>query len=235
MALPRRSGDQAVEPEYKPHPKYEMHRKRGTLTSMLSIYYGGLAPDLNLPLAGIPRDEALAMAKASDKTKPIHTKSKSVTKDSDNAMFPGLVKRKRAPSPSPSLSSSPEPEPELAALTDKEKQYEEIVLGFTRAGATMKDLTLEQEDTFHSRPSIKLGIPDHIKAILVDDWENVTKNSQLVPLPSAHPVSSILADYYEYEKPKRLPGSPQADILEEVVSGLKEYFDKCLGRLLLYR
>ena len=95
--------------------------------------------------------------------------------------------------------------------------------------------TVYQEDAFHARPSIKLVIPDHLKAILVDDWENVTKNQQLVPLPSAHPVNSILADYLAFEKPKRIPGSAQADILEEIVAGLKEYFEKCLGRILLYR
>lgn len=93
----------------------------------------------------------------------------------------------------------------------------------------------KQEDAFHSRPSIKLVIPDHLKAILVDDWENVTKNQQLVPLPSAHPVNKILADYLAFEQPKRLSGSPEADILEEVIAGLKEYFERCLGRILLYR
>lgn len=85
------------------------------------------------------------------------------------------------------------------------------------------------------RPSIKLVMPDHLKAILVDDWENVTKNQQLVPLPSEHPVNSILDDYLAVEKPKRQPGSAEADILEEVVVGMKEYFEKCLGRILLYR
>lgn len=100
---------------------------------------------------------------------------------------------------------------------------------------TTSDLTEQQEENFHARPSIKLVIPDHIKAILVDDWENVTKNQQLVPLPSAHPVNSILDEYLEYEMPKRQAGSAQADILEEVIAGLKDYFDKCLGRILLYR
>lgn len=92
-----------------------------------------------------------------------------------------------------------------------------------------------QEEQFHARPSIKLIIPDHIKAILVDDWENVTKNLQLVPLPAAKPVNLILNDYLNYEKPKRQAGSAQADILDEVVAGLKEYFEKCVGRILLYR
>lgn len=92
-----------------------------------------------------------------------------------------------------------------------------------------------QEDGFHARPAIKLPIPDHIKAILVDDWENVTKNQQLVPLPCAMPVNMILEDYMEYATAKHEVGSAQADILEEVIAGLKEYFDKCLGRILLYR
>jgi hypothetical protein len=92
-----------------------------------------------------------------------------------------------------------------------------------------------QEESFHAKPAVKLIIPDHIKAILVDDWENVTKNLQLVPLPAAQPVNAILNDYLQYEKPRRQAGSASADILDEVVAGLKEYFEKCLGRILLYR
>lgn len=92
-----------------------------------------------------------------------------------------------------------------------------------------------QEESFHSRPSIRIVVPDHVKSILVDDWENVTKNLSLVPLPSAHPVNEILTTYFDEEKGKRRLGSAEADLLEEVVSGVKEYFEKCLGRILLYR
>jgi len=70
---------------------------------------------------------------------------------------------------------------------------------------------------------------------MVDDWENITKNLQLVHLPSAKPAGVILDEYFESEKSKRRPGSAEADILEEVVSGLKEYFNRSLGRILLYR
>ncbi|KAK4098246.1 MRG-domain-containing protein [Parathielavia hyrcaniae] len=98
-----------------------------------------------------------------------------------------------------------------------------------------RDYELEQEDTFHNRPSIRLTIPDHLKALLVDDWENVTKNNQLVPLPHPHPVDEILSDYLAYERPHRKEGSASQDILDETVAGLREYFDKCLGRILLYR
>ncbi|TEA18194.1 Chromatin modification-related protein eaf3 [Colletotrichum sidae] len=91
------------------------------------------------------------------------------------------------------------------------------------------------EEHFTARPSIKLPVPDHIKAMLVDDWENITKNNQLVPVPHPHPVEEILNDYLAYERPNREEGSANMDILEEVVAGLREYFDKCLSRILLYR
>jgi len=92
-----------------------------------------------------------------------------------------------------------------------------------------------QEETFHARPHIRIPCPDNLKSLLVDDWENVTKNLQLVPLPSKTPVNTILDNYFEEEKGKRRLGSAEADLLEEVVAGVKEYFDKALGRILLYR
>lgn len=95
--------------------------------------------------------------------------------------------------------------------------------------------TPQQEETFNMRPAIHINVPDHLKSILVDDWENVTKNLSLVPLPSKPSANEILTSYFDEEKNKRHLGSPEADLLEEVVAGLKEYFEKCVGRILLYR
>ena len=92
-----------------------------------------------------------------------------------------------------------------------------------------------QEKTFNQRPAVRINVPDHIKSILVDDWENVTKNLSLVPLPAEHPVNEIMSIYFEEEKGKRRLGSAEADLLEEVVAGVKEYFETCVGRILLYR
>lgn len=71
--------------------------------------------------------------------------------------------------------------------------------------------------------------------MLVDDWEKVTRENRIVELPSKTPVSVFLDDYAASEGSKRRPGSAEADILEEVVAGVKEYFNKSLGRMLLYR
>ena len=95
--------------------------------------------------------------------------------------------------------------------------------------------TIQQEETFNLRPAIHINVPDHLKSILVDDWENVTKNLSLVPLPSKPSVNEILTSYFDEEKNKRHLGSPEADLLEEVIAGLKEYFERCVGRILLYR
>lgn len=63
----------------------------------------------------------------------------------------------------------------------------------------------------------------------------MTKDSKLVALPSKTPVNMFLDDYEDFEKQRRREGSADWDILEEVVAGVREYFNKSLGRLLLYR
>ncbi|EGX95553.1 histone acetylase complex subunit [Cordyceps militaris CM01] len=107
-----------------------------------------------------------------------------------------------------------------------------------RAGAggrRGKDWELETEDAFHAKPMIHIPVPDHIQAMLVDDWENITKNNQLVPLPHPTPVTKLFADYLVFERPHREAGSASMDILDEVIAGFREYFEKSLSRILLYR
>lgn len=116
-----------------------------------------------------------------------------------------------------------------------EERASSAAQGGRGGGRRGKDWELEQEDTFHNRPMINLPVPDHVQAMLVDDWENITKNNQLVPLPHGKPVTMILDNYLAIEKPNRLAGSASLDILEEVVAGLREYFEKALSRILLYR
>lgn len=78
-------------------------------------------------------------------------------------------------------------------------------------------------------------MPDNLKSLLVDDWEQVTKNQCVVALPAKHSVRDILRDWHDEELPKRTGSAMDEDVLDEVVSGLQEYFDKCLDKILLYR
>lgn len=93
-----------------------------------------------------------------------------------------------------------------------------------------------EHDDSERRPEIKLVLPDSLKVQLVDDWENVTRKEQLVPLPRKPNVREILKEYgdvYRAEH-KTKPGESSA-VLDEVLSGLKLYFDKSLPQNLLYR
>lgn len=61
-------------------------------------------------------------------------------------------------------------------------------------------LTLKlQEEDYLRRPAVRLFMPDTLKSILVDDWEKITKEGKLVPLPSDRPVNTFLDDYYNDE------------------------------------
>lgn len=94
---------------------------------------------------------------------------------------------------------------------------------------------LEQEETFQSRPSIRIVMPDNLKALIVDDWERVTKNGTIVKLPAPKPVRKILQDWRDEEAPKRTESRIDVDVLDECIAGVLEYFDVMLDKLLLYR
>jgi len=78
-------------------------------------------------------------------------------------------------------------------------------------------------------------MPDRLKSLLVDDWENVTRSLQLVALPSKAPAGVVLDEYFKYATSTGTRNNAEMDILEEIIQGLKEYFSRTLGRVLLYR
>ncbi|KAL1601016.1 Esa1p-associated factor [Nothophoma quercina] len=104
-----------------------------------------------------------------------------------------------------------------------------------RGQKRMRDQDLEKEETFQTKRAVRIYMPDRLKSLLVDDWENITKNLQLVQLPSSKPAAVILDEYFAFATSTGSRNSTETDILEEVIQGLKEYFNKSLGRLLLYR
>ncbi|CEP13820.1 hypothetical protein [Parasitella parasitica] len=102
-------------------------------------------------------------------------------------------------------------------------------------GKRRRDAKLEKEEDYLNRPEIKLDIPDTLKGQLVDDWENVTKNQQLVTLPRTVNVNEVLLRYKRFKKDKKGNRELNEDLLDEVLEGLRIYFNKALGSMLLYR
>ncbi|EEP80284.1 hypothetical protein UREG_05126 [Uncinocarpus reesii 1704] len=98
-----------------------------------------------------------------------------------------------------------------------------------------RETEIETEEDFDARPTIRMLMPERLKEYLVDDWEFVTKDKSVVPLPAKSPVNSVLDRYLQEEKNNSTRNSQaEQDVLQEVVDGLKKYFDKTLGRILLY-
>lgn len=98
----------------------------------------------------------------------------------------------------------------------------------------------EKEDEFMKKQMIHIPIPDGLKLKLVQDWENVTKSQKLVVLPRSPNVNQVLDGFLmEYKdilsSKLRDKRSISEDIVQEVVQGLKLYFNKALGSILLYK
>ncbi|KAL9059888.1 MAG: hypothetical protein Q9162_000958 [Coniocarpon cinnabarinum] len=122
-----------------------------------------------------------------------------------------------------------------AVNSDRDSEARSSGVGGRKRGHDALESQLQQEEHFLARPTLPLPIPEPLKSLLVDDWENITKNLQLIPLP--HPratVSALLTDWQAREEAKRVNPTDR-QILEEVIKGLEEYFNRCLGRILLYR
>lgn len=85
-----------------------------------------------------------------------------------------------------------------------------------------------------SHPKIHIKVPISLRSVLVDDWENVTKDRKLVQLPSERPIEHILSQFYADTSNSTSSVVEQAQ-LSEFLQGIKLYFNLSLGKLLLYR
>ncbi|SCV04771.1 LAMI_0H18954g1_1 [Lachancea mirantina] len=83
-------------------------------------------------------------------------------------------------------------------------------------------------------PRIVVHIPQQLKAILVDDWEAITKDKKLVELPCSSNVDKLLTYFYEHTSSNE-PSPVAQSQLCEYCDGLRLYFDRALPVMLLYR
>lgn len=61
---------------------------------------------------------------------------------------------------------------------------------------------LKQEQVFVAKLEVKIRIPDELKPWLVDDWDLITRQKQLIHLPCQTTVENILDDYVKYRLAK---------------------------------
>lgn len=124
-----------------------------------------------------------------------------------------------------------------AAQHDANADRREARKGAASAGrGTKRGRESTDHDESERAPEIKLDLPEALKVQLVDDWENVTRKEQLVPLPRVPNVRTILSEYADdYKRTHKEPKSESRAVLDEVVAGLQLYFDEGLAQNLLYR
>ncbi|XP_051776723.1 mortality factor 4-like protein 1 isoform X3 [Erpetoichthys calabaricus] len=96
------------------------------------------------------------------------------------------------------------------------------------------DPTVESEETFMNRVEVKVKIPEELKPWLVDDWDLITRQKQLFHLPAKKNVDTILEDYGNYKKSRGNSDNKEYAV-NEVVAGIREYFNVMLGTQLLYK
>ena len=91
----------------------------------------------------------------------------------------------------------------------------------------------DNDDSFPPRMDIRIAIPQELQHWLVDDWDLITRQKQLVPLPRKKTVHHILQDYVQSIVDN--PNGVRLGVAEEMTQGIKEYFNVMLGTQLLYR
>uniref|UniRef100_A0A7N6BB97 Mortality factor 4-like protein 1 n=1 Tax=Anabas testudineus TaxID=64144 RepID=A0A7N6BB97_ANATE len=86
------------------------------------------------------------------------------------------------------------------------------------------DPTVESEEMFTNRVEVKVKIPEELKPWLVDDWDLITRQKQVIKLNitlNLHHTNNNKC-FMEYA-------------VNEVVAGIREYFNVMLGTQLLYK
>lgn len=108
----------------------------------------------------------------------------------------------------------------------------------TKSKSKKTKADIERDETPSGRPEVRLTMPEELKSLIVDDWEQITKNNKLLLLPRPASVSKIIEAYGKQRDSKHVSdlfsGSAEEDVYIEVVNGIKLYFERSLPTILLY-
>lgn len=93
---------------------------------------------------------------------------------------------------------------------------------------------IESDENYISRVEVKITIPDDLKQWLIDDWDLITRQKQLVPIPRKKNIKEILDEYVK-SRTANPDNGLKPGVVQEVAGGIQEYFNVMLGTQLLYK
>ncbi|XP_068224703.1 mortality factor 4-like protein 1 isoform X2 [Palaemon carinicauda] len=95
--------------------------------------------------------------------------------------------------------------------------------------------TVDNEEQFMTTVEVRVKLPDELKPALVDDWDLINRQRKLPIIPARVTVDVILADYIRAKTSTKSNTPNKESAVQEVVAGLREYFNVMLGTQLLYK
>ncbi|KAK4300226.1 hypothetical protein Pmani_027565 [Petrolisthes manimaculis] len=105
----------------------------------------------------------------------------------------------------------------------------------SRKKRSRMDATVDTEDQFMTAVEVRVKLPDELKPALVDDWDLINRQRKLAVIPAHHTVDTILAEYIRAKTSTKSNTPNKESAVQEVVAGLREYFNVMLGTQLLYK
>lgn len=80
-----------------------------------------------------------------------------------------------------------------------------------------------------------MKVSDELKPWLVDDWDLITRQRKLVNLPCETTVDKLFEDYTAYKRGSKTSSPAREAAIDDVLTGIREYFNVMLGPQLLYK
>ena len=101
------------------------------------------------------------------------------------------------------------------------------------AGGAPKKRKAGDDDSAIMTNDIKeqLRLPQSMKLKLIEDWERITREKKLVPVPRTPSIATLL-DHFVQAKAKR---TSHERLYGEVSDGMKTFFNQSIGTVLLYK
>lgn len=121
-----------------------------------------------------------------------------------------------------------------AGLQDKQNTSLQYSPQQKVADASYVDITEEPSIILENEKDVKLQMPDDLRNWLVDDDNNI-KSKKLTALPAKPNVATILKDFANHRKTTGKTKYDKEMYLNELMLGMKNYFNAMLGHYLLYK